>query len=288
MAIEQAMELVTRLLAQAQALSALTARLRLSDGHESVDPALAAQLERVVAALGANEGIDKLTADERAVVIAFARSYFRQAFDLIEHPDWPGAWLYDDPALLQAQGAASAVVASLFVKAGLGKADARILDIGTGVGRLAIAFCGAYPQAKVVGIDPWEPALVLAHNNVREAGLEDRITLLSTPIEDFEDAEGFDLVWLPSFFIPEAVLDAGLTKVFGGTRPGATVVIGVGVQTGDELADSIDDLVTLRTGGALLSSAEATARLSRAGFVEVQEVGRIWKAPLRLVTGRKG
>ncbi len=282
------MALTNRLLASAQALAAVAARIRLEDLAAEGDPAVRAQIDRVVDALGTREDIETLDERERAVVVAFARSYLAQALDLIDEPAREGAWSYSDPTLLHAQGSASAAVARLIAEAGLGSPDARILDVGTGVGGLAIAFCRTFPQAAVVGIDPWEPALAIARESVAAAGLEDRITLLPDPIQEFEDAEGFDLVWLPSFFIPQVVLDEAIERIFTVTRPGGTLVVGTPYAAEDDpVAAAADDLVTVRSGGSVLRSDDATARLRRAGFADAQEVERTWDAPLRLVAGRR-
>ena len=214
------MGLTNRLLASAQALAAVAARVRLEDLALEGDPAVRAQLDRVVDALGVRDDVEALDERERAVVVAFARSYLAQALDLIDDPARKGAWSYSDPTLLRAQGSASAAVVRLIAEAGLGSADARILDVGTGVGGLAIAFCTTFPEATVVGIDPWEPALAIARESVAAAGLEDRITLRADAIQEFEDDDGFDLAWLPSFVIPEAVLDEAIERIFAVTRPG--------------------------------------------------------------------
>lgn len=282
------MALTNRLLASAQALAAVAARIRLEDLAADGDPAVRAQIDRVVDALGAREDIETLDERERAVAVAFARSYLAQALDLIDEPAREGAWSYSDPTLLRAQGSASAAVARLIAEAGLGSSDARILDVGTGVGGLAIAFCTTFPKATVVGIDPWEPALAIARESVAAAGLEDRITLLPDPIQDFEDSDGFDLVWLPSFFIPQGALDEAIARIFTVTRPGGTVVVGTPYAAEDDpVAAAADDLVTVRSGGSVLRSEDATARLGRAGFADAQEVERTWDAPLRLVAGRR-
>jgi hypothetical protein len=52
MAFQELMGLTNRLLVNAQALAALTARLRLDELGVDVDPAVRAQLDRVVEALG--------------------------------------------------------------------------------------------------------------------------------------------------------------------------------------------------------------------------------------------
>jgi Methyltransferase domain len=219
MAFEELMGLTNRLLTSAQALAAVTARLRLDELGMQGDPSVRAQLDRVVDALDVG-GLDELDASERSVLVSFARSYLGQALDLVENPERAGAWAYSDPVLLRAQGSASGAVARLIASAGLGSPDARILDVGTGVAGLAVALCSTFPNATVVGIDPWEPALAIARENVAEAGLEERIALLATPIESFDDPDGFDLAWLPSFFIPEPVFAEAIERIFAVTRPG--------------------------------------------------------------------
>ena len=59
----------------------------------------------------------------------------------------------------------------------------RVLDVGTGVGVLAVAFCRRFPNATVVGIDPRELSLEMARQNVAAAGFDSRITLRQTRIE---------------------------------------------------------------------------------------------------------
>ena len=220
--------------------------------------------------------------------MSFARSYLGQAVDLLENPERGGAWGYNDPVVLRAQGSASAVVAQLIAGTGLGSPDARILDVGTGVAGLAVALCSTFPNATVVGLDPWEPSLAIARENVADAGLESRITLLTTPVQSFDDSEGFDLVWLPAFFIPESVLDAAIERLFRVTRPGGTLVVGAryGVRD-DELVSAVDDLFTVRSGGSIACPEDLIERLERAGFTDVVEIERTWEPPLRLVAGRR-
>jgi cyclopropane fatty-acyl-phospholipid synthase-like methyltransferase len=55
--------------------------------------------------------------------------------------------------------------------------DCRFLDIGTGVGWLAIEAAKTWPGMRVVGLDIWEPSLQLAATNISAEGLTDRVTL---------------------------------------------------------------------------------------------------------------
>ncbi|MFL5933718.1 MAG: SAM-dependent methyltransferase [Gaiellaceae bacterium] len=288
MPFQELMGLTSRLLVDAQALAAITARLRLDDLGVEGDPAVRAQLDRVVEVVGAREDVEALNEGERPIVLSIARSYLTQALDLIEHPEDAGAWSNSDPVLLRAQGSASAAVAGLFAAAGLGSDGVRILDVGTGVGGLAIAFCKTFPGATVVGVDPWEPALAIARENVAAAGLEPRIALVSARIEELDDPDGFDLTWLPSFFIPEHVFAAAVERIFALTRPGGTLVVGTRrTYEDDPLAAAVDDLFTVRSGGSALAPQDAVARLEAAGFESPHEVEGSWHAPLGLVAGRR-
>jgi SAM-dependent methyltransferase len=285
-AFDELMGLTNRLLASALALSAVAARVRLDQLGEDGDPALRAQLDRVLDELDVREQLDTLSDGERAVLLSFARSYLAQGLDLIDDPTRPSAWSHSDPVLLQAQGSASAVVATLLADLGLTTPGARILDVGTGVAGLATAFCRVVPDAAVVGLDPWPPALELARKNVTEAALESRVTLVATTIQDFEDTDGFDLAWLPSFFIPEAVMDDAVGRVRELLRPGGRIVVGLRyADESDPIAWATDDLMTVRSGGSILDPADAVAMLEADGFVDVHEVERTWNPPLRFVVG---
>lgn len=287
MAMEAAMALTNRLLADAQALSAITAYLRAADESRHLDSALQAAVERVIDVLDARQALDALTPQERAVVIAFSRSYMHQALELIDEPHRPSTWSHSDPTILQAQGAASAVVARLIASSGVGKPSMRILDVGTGVGGLAVAFCQTFENSTVVGIDPWEPSLALARGNVQKAGLTDRISLLPVAVQEFADADGFDLVWLPSFFIPPTLMHEALRAIAGVLRPGAAVIMGVVEASDDPIADAVDAMITIRSGGSVLETADATRLLDQAGLENAAELPRNWQAPLRLVAAQK-
>lgn len=284
--MEDTLAVVRRLTAEAYALAAVAARVRLDELGVQGDPQVRAQIDRITQHLELGD-LDGLTPPVRANLLAGVRANLRQALELVESPEGEASWSHVDPVLLQSQGQASAGVAALFIGAGLGRADARILDVGTGVAGLAMAFCRAYPAATVVGIDPWPPALELARANVAEAGLGSRISLVQSTIEDLNDAAGFDLVWFPSTFIPEAVLDASLRAVHRLTRTGAEVVIAVFEHPENQLASATERLKTARAGGSLLSVEDAIERAGRAGFVDAHLVAVTWPGPMRLIVARR-
>lgn len=71
---------------------------------------------------------------------------------------------------------------------------AKILDLGTGSGAIAIALAGKYPQAGVVAVDRSAPALGLARENVQAAGLIDRVQLVESDWFAAVPRQSFDLI----------------------------------------------------------------------------------------------
>ena len=284
---DELLAMTQRLLTQAESIATLVARLKLDAAGEPGDAEVRAQLDRVLEAIGAKGLCANLDERQRSIVIGHASTMLRQAIELIDDPLRPGGWFYTDPQILQGQGASSAVVADLIAGAGIGTPDARILDVGTGVGALAVAFCRRFPNATVVGIDPWELSLEMARQNVAAAGFDSRITLRQTRIEALEDDDGFDLVWMPVIFLQRSVLEDAVKRAVGAMRPGAEIVLGRYTGSDDPIVSALGDLRTIRSGGTLLGPADTRALLEGAGLVDVREIDRTWPAPLGLTTGRR-
>jgi demethylmenaquinone methyltransferase/2-methoxy-6-polyprenyl-1,4-benzoquinol methylase len=78
--------------------------------------------------------------------------------------------------------------------------DAKILDLATGTGDLAIRVANMYPRCTVVGVDPSEQMLEVGRSKVDALGLSDRIGLLLGDAQSLPFADG-------SF--------AGVTMAFG-------------------------------------------------------------------------
>jgi release factor glutamine methyltransferase len=69
-----------------------------------------------------------------------------------------------------------------------GKADARVLDIGTGSGAIAIPIAVNAPRARVTAVDISSEALAVASRNARRHRVEDRLTF--RPADCFEVLDG--------------------------------------------------------------------------------------------------
>ena len=186
-----------------------------------------------------------------------------------------------DQALL-AQGVASAYGARAFPQlvlpamgdlgSRLAAPGARMLDIGTGVGALAVAFAQVFPELHVLGIDVLDRPLELARRSIGASDVADRVTVRKQDVANFTDDTGFDLVFLPAPFIPRLALLAGLPRVAAALRPGGWVFLARGKFGGTPAEDALTRLKTLVYGGTPLDEAEASGLLRGAGLTSVRPV----------------
>jgi hypothetical protein len=295
MAYEQMMAVTAPLIAGAEAVAALAARMKLDELGEVGDPDVRAALDRVVSALTVPGLFDGFDETERRSMIGLVTSFLKQALELIENPGRSGGWVYTDPVVLQSQGQSSGAVPPLIASVAptldgltdaLAREGARVLDIGSGVAALSISCCRVWPEASVVGVDPWEPAMKLAVQNVSEAGLDDRITLRAIAIEDITDTDSFDLAWMPAPFLPRAVLESSVPVVARSLRSGGWLVLGRYAAPQGAPSEALADLRTVRGGGTPLSEDDAVALLEQGGLANVRSVPSEWMAPIRFVAGQ--
>jgi len=80
--------------------------------------------------------------------------------------------------------------------------QARVLDVGTGTGAIALAIADEHPGARVTAVDTSPDALSLARENAARLGLD--VQLRHAGIE--AAAEGWDLVVANPPYIPQATL----------------------------------------------------------------------------------
>jgi release factor glutamine methyltransferase len=115
--------------------------------------------------------------------------------------------IFNGLALLTAPGrvmiprpASEALVAAAVTR--VGRPDARVADVGTGSGAIAIAIASACPRAVVWATDTSFPALVLARANVRRHGLEARVFVrhgdLLDPVPGLLDMVVANLPYIPT------------------------------------------------------------------------------------------
>jgi protein-L-isoaspartate O-methyltransferase len=287
MSFEDVVGAVQRWEAATEARAALGAELTLKLSGEAAPPEIVAALRAVSEAAGLGD-LDELTPQQQAMVAGFVRLDIHQAADLLDDPAREPGWRFTDPVILDGWGRGSALVPAQI--AGALPEGSRVdtfLDVGTGVGLLAVAAASVWPGAKVVGIDRWEPSLVRARANVTHAGLDDRITLREQDLIDLDDVDQFDCEWVPTFFLTEAALTEALPRLRRALRADGWVVLGRFDSPPDPVADATAALRTIRGGGSALDSKHAVELLEQAGFTSIYSAPRAGPSPLELVLGQK-
>jgi hypothetical protein len=285
---------VTGLVAAAETLAALSVCLGDRSGRAPLPPDLAAAVTTVARTVVPD--LDRIPPDAAGPLGAVATAMLTQAATFAADPaGTPPTWSVTDPALLTAQGQASAAFAPLIRDQLAPRLDGllaalvtggEILDVGIGVAALAIAFARTFPACGVVGLDVWAPALALARENVAAAGLEDRIEVREQSVADLADVDRYALVWFAGPFIPEPILPEALARCAAATRPRGWVVFAA-YGGADPRQQALADLRTVRSGGAALTDDEVVELLAGAGLRDAHPLEVTIGLPARLVAARR-
>ena len=287
MAFEDVMGTVMPWMVGIEAAAAVAAEITLQHSGEVAPPEIVAALRAVSDAAGLADAVEELPPAQQAMVAAIVRLYLTQSLDLLDDPTRAAGWTYTDPVILDGWGRGSAMVPGVIASVPALSDVERLLDVGTGVGLLAVAAAGVWPKATIVGIDVWEPSLDRARANVAQAGLQDRVTLRNQDVVDIDDVDEFDCVWLPTFFFTEAQLSEVVPRLVHATRPGGRLVVGTFAAPPDPLAAAVSTLRTIRGGGIELDTKRATELLEQAGCTAVETLARRPGIPMEFIIGQK-
>ncbi len=269
-----------------QALAALGAELALDLSGEAAPPEIAAAVSAVSTA--GSISLEDLAPQQKAIILGIVQLTLRQALDVVAQPARPAGWTYTDPVILDGWGRASGMVPMAIAASHPDLAQVEsFLDVGTGVGLLAVSAANLWPSSTIVGIDPWEASLERARSNVSQAGLGDRITLRQQTLGDIDDADTYDCAWVPTFFLTEQHLEQALPAVVNAMRPGGWIVLGRMRTSPNALAEATDALDTIRSGGCVLDTKRAEELLTKAGCTDVHVAPGAPQVPLELVLGRR-
>ena len=192
------------------------------------------------------------------------------------------SWSDQSDQALLAQGRASALGARFFAEVVLpvmgdlrgrvAAPGARMLDVGTGVGALAVAFAQVFPRLEVLGIDVLDRPLDLARQNIAASDVAARVTVRKQDVADFTDDTGFDLAYLPAPFVARPALQAGLLRAVAALHPGGWVFVAHGKFGATPAEDSLTRLKTFVYGGTPLDDAETSGLLRGTGLTSVRPV----------------
>ena len=282
-----------RLGSATDALAALGALVRIETEQLPVDPEVHAVLKAIgTELLGGSVPVTP----EAGPALGLAQTFLAQGTELLRNPGRTGGWDQVDVPLLQGIGRMSMSVATAVQAAGaaipeLGEQLAgpvRILDVGTGVGWLAVALARAYPEATVVGIDIFPPALELARANAAGTEVAGRVELREQDALALPASGEFTVVWLPLPFLPPAIVPDVLAAVRGALCPGGWLIAGTFAAVGEgQLAELLMDLRTVRSGGRPWVANDLLPLLDTAGYVDARQVPRTWAAPVHLFPARR-
>lgn len=287
------MSTAVKLAGSAEALAALAAHVRVESEQLDTDERVRQLLATIA---GEIVGGEPELGPSSAPIVGMAKSFLRQAVDLVDHPGHAGGWDHVDEEMLQGIGRLSMAITDAFRAAGpelsgladrLAGPDAAFLDVGTGTGWLAIATARLYPAARVVGIDIFPPSLGLARQNVAGEGLGERIEIRQQDVTDLSEVDAYDAIWLPMPFLPLRIVPAAIAACRRALRPGGWLLPGTFAGPGDRLSQLLVDLRTVRAGGHPWTTDELVAELFSHELADAHEVPRTWAAPVRLYAARK-
>jgi 2-polyprenyl-3-methyl-5-hydroxy-6-metoxy-1,4-benzoquinol methylase len=230
------------------------------------------------------DGLQPMLTDEAiGQLLANLRTTYQQSRDLVDRAKLrrlSAGWMYTDPEILHAQGASGRAGARALAEQAvphlpglaerLSAPSASFLDVGVGVGVIAIEMCRRYPTLRVVGLEPAEAPRREALANIERAGFSDRIEIRDQQVEALTDVETFDLGYLPQVFLSEDAFLRGLATVWRALRHGGWLILPAISVPGNDFQATLSRLRnTLWGGGARLPGQVAEA-VTRSGFTDVQ------------------
>jgi methylase of polypeptide subunit release factors len=159
------------------------------------------------------------------------------------------------------------------------------LDVGTGVGWLAIEAALAWPALRVLGIDSWELALAFARENLAQSAAAGRVEFRSQRVEQLEETARFTLAWFPGPFISAEIADSALERLRQALVPGGWLIFGLNAPPRAPLEQALTSLRSVRSGGHSWTPHEVEEKLRAHGFERIEVYSPA--PPIMFVTGRR-
>jgi 2-polyprenyl-3-methyl-5-hydroxy-6-metoxy-1,4-benzoquinol methylase len=292
MSVETFMQQLHALNSSLETLAAIGAELRLRRDGLTGDARVRSLVQDVVHKIDPTM-LDGIDPSQAQAALGLIRTSFRQAMDLLESPERGPGWVYEDPVVLDSQGQVSRLIVRGIAAAAGQRADlastlqrpGTFLDVGAGVGWLAIEVAQSWPTLNVVGLDAWPPALDLARKNLAQSSLAERVEFRLQRIEELRDQAVFALAWLPAPFIGEEAMAIALERVYQALQPGGWLIVGLYPPPPDELGQILTKLRIVRSGGHPWMATEIEERLRTIGFESIERFSPM--PPVLFVLGRR-
>jgi SAM-dependent methyltransferase len=263
--------------ASLDALAALGAMLRVRRSGIACDEQARAMLLEIVRGVDPR-ALENITPGEEADALAVIDATFLQAGDLLQHPCRGPGWAFEEPAVLIGQGLTSRkfiIAIEQFASrcpglAALLREPGVLLDVGTGIGCMAIEAALSWPNWNVVGIDIWEPSLKIAREKIERGNLQNRITLRNQSLGDLADTSQFTMAWIPGAFLGPEIVAPSLERVVRALKPGGWLVFGTVAPPPVPWGEALARFKLTRNGGHPWVTKDVEQRMAAAGFLEIQ------------------
>ncbi len=126
----------------------------------------------------------------------------------------------------------------------------RVLDVGCGVGRVSIAIAKAFPNARIIGLDPDEETIRQANQAAVDAGVEDNVEFVAKVTGDFGPEHTFDLITACDCIHDFSAPLETLKEMKALLKPDGTLFV-IEPKAADSLEDNIHSLGTVYYGFSL-------------------------------------
>ena len=258
-----------------QLFAAIGAALRLHQSQKQADPAIQSPLLAAFEAVlpGALNGLNPQQVSEALASVTFQ---IGEATELFHNAGRPPGWVCQDPAVLQALGQASrqnirSMIALAADRPRLAAAfTGRFVDVGTGVGAMALEAAEQCPSLRVVGLDIWEPSLALARANVAASPYAARIEIRAQDVTQLDEPAAYTLAWLATPFMARPIAEAALDRLAEALAPNGYLVVLLFAMPPDKAGAAFTALRVVRSGGHIWDIADMEQQVVARGFVDVE------------------
>ncbi len=222
-------------------------------------------------ATGMQEYIDEIGLDRLRASLCITHGLSASYVNSARQQTLQAGWHYTDELILQSQGLYSQyIVTDCFTQVPavqnlLQQANTVFLDVGAGVGQIALRACAEYPALKVIALEPADVPFTLATKNINASAYANRIDLRKGMLQDIQDHHTVDVAWFPHVFIDDKHLASCLQKLKLAIKPNGILITTALATTAATQATSIKHLINALYGG-LRNADTVMAALQHAGF----------------------